>query len=112
MNKTRPPADDRRIDAEVQRSEPEHAEDAISRSKRILEMVDTYALRPDRMNRTALRVALMGEFEDARAQGRDDFGPADMHILRAALANYAEDKDVNEAQRARARAMWQALCRR
>ena len=48
-------------------------EDAISRRKRILEMVDTYTNRPDQMNRTALLVALMGEFEDAYAQGREGF---------------------------------------
>ena len=49
----------------------EHAEDALSRSKRILGLVDIYVERPDKMNRTALRVALMVEFEDAMAQGRD-----------------------------------------
>lgn len=103
------PAVGAHVDRGVGRLGPEREEDAISRSKRILEMVDTYCARPDSMNRTALRVALMGEFEDARAQGRDDFGPADMHILRAALADYAENKKVPEARRSRARMMWQVL---
>lgn len=97
------------VERQVGRLQPEREEDAISRSKRILDMVDTYCARPDSMNRTALRAALMGEFEDARAQGRNDFGPADMHILRAALADYAENKKVLEARRSRARLMWQVL---
>ncbi len=97
------------LERPVGRLEPEREEDAISRSKRILQMVDTYCERPDSMNRTALRVALMGEFEDARAQGRSDFGPADMHILLAALADYAENMKVLEARRSRARLMWQVL---
>lgn len=52
-------------------AEPVRAEDAISRSKRLLKMVDTYCARPDRMNRTALLVALMSEFEDARSSCED-----------------------------------------
>jgi hypothetical protein len=39
-------------------------DDAIARSKRILAMVDTYHERPDRMNRNALRGALMDEFTE------------------------------------------------
>lgn len=39
-------------------------DDAIARSKRILEMVDTYHEHPDRMNRNALRGALMDEFTE------------------------------------------------
>ena len=97
------------VEREVRPPVDERQEDAISRSKRILAMVDTYTERPDLMNRSALRVALMGEFEDARAQGRDDFGPDDMHILRAALADYAENKKVLAERRTRARAMWQVL---
>jgi len=88
---------------------PERAEDAISRSKRILAMVDTYCARPDSMNRTALRVALMGEFEDARAQGRDDFGPDDMAIMKSALIYYTHDKTAPRERRDRAYAMWQVL---
>ncbi len=41
--------------------------DAISRSKRILALVDIYVDRPEHTNRTALRAALMDEFEAARA---------------------------------------------
>ena len=108
-NELNPPALGVPVDHTVGRPEPERAEDAISRSKRILARLDTYAERPDQMNRTALRVALMDEFEGARAQGRDDFGPADMHILRAALADYAENKSVLQERRARARAIWQVL---
>lgn len=93
----------------VGRLGPEREEDAISRSNRILEMVDTYCARPDSMNRTALRVAMMGEFEDARAQGRDDFAPGDMSIVRTALADYAEKKKAPSAARARARLLWQVL---
>jgi hypothetical protein len=104
-----PPAVGALLERGVGRLEPEREEDAISRSRRILEMVDTYCARPDSMNRTALRVGLMGEFEDARAQGRNDFGLADMHILRAALADYAANKNVLEARRSRARLMWQVL---
>ena len=48
----------------------ERTEDVISRSKRILELVDVYVERPNKMNRTALRSALVNEFEDAMAQGR------------------------------------------
>jgi len=43
------------------------------------------------------------------AQGFNDFGPADMHILRAALADYSANDKVIESSRKRARAMWQVL---
>ncbi|MGY6256578.1 hypothetical protein ACXIVK_24215 [Paraburkholderia caledonica] len=39
--------------------------DAIARSKRILELVDIYVARPDRMNRNALRSHLFDEFTEA-----------------------------------------------
>jgi len=45
--------------------------DVISRSKRILESVDTYHERPDRMNRNSLRQLLMSEFEDAAMMAND-----------------------------------------
>jgi hypothetical protein len=97
------------LDAPVVRPVPERAEDAISRSKRVLAMVDTYCARPDDMNRTALRVALMGEFEDARAQGRGDFDRDDMQTLCVALADYFENGAVLDSRRARARSMWKVL---
>jgi hypothetical protein len=40
-------------------------DDAISRSKRILELIDIYVERPDRMNRNALRSHLFDEFTEA-----------------------------------------------
>ena len=55
----------------AQQAEPVRAEDEISRSERILKMVDTYCARPDSMNRTALMVAVEGEFEDARPSCED-----------------------------------------
>jgi hypothetical protein len=103
------PADGVPVECPVGRHLPERAEDAISRSKRILEMVDIYCARPDSMNRTALRVALMGEFEDARAQGRGDFDRDDLQTLCAALADYFENGAVLDSRRARARSMWQML---
>lgn len=88
---------------------PALAEDAISRSKRILALVDAYADRPDHRKRTDLRVALMGEFEAARSQGRDDFGPSDMRILRCALADFAENPRVLDTHRRQAQRMWSVL---
>lgn len=47
--------------------------DAIARSKRILGLVDSYHENPTQHTRTALRVALMGEFQQERhAEAEDD----------------------------------------
>ncbi|MBH9645086.1 hypothetical protein [Burkholderia vietnamiensis] len=47
--------------------------DAIARSKRILALVDEYHDNPTRDTRTALRVALMDEFQpEPRAEVTDD----------------------------------------
>ncbi|HDR8962524.1 TPA: hypothetical protein QDB13_000073 [Burkholderia vietnamiensis] len=47
--------------------------DAVARSKRILGLVDAYHENPTQHTRTALRVALMDEFEpEPRAEVTDD----------------------------------------
>lgn len=81
-------------------------EDSISRSKRILSLVDDYVLRMNSESRTALRIQLSKEFDGARAQGRADLGEDDKHILRAALADYAANRRVIEACKKRANQLW------
>nr|WKF58765.1 hypothetical protein HUO10_003266 [Paraburkholderia busanensis] len=60
--------------APAQSGEPK--EDAISRSKRILALVDTYIERPDRMNRNALRSHLFDEFTEAAGGAPQPSQPA------------------------------------
>lgn len=46
-------------------------EDAVAKCQRILALVDTYRERPDWGNRSALRHALMAEFQTQRLSPRD-----------------------------------------
>jgi len=88
---------------------PERSEDSISRTSRILALVDTYNLQPNNWNRSVLRVSLMGEFDDARTQGTGDFDRADMLTICAALADYFNNHTVLEERRERAQRIWQML---
>ena len=79
-------------------------DDAIARCKRILALVDTYAERPDRMNRTALRVALMTEFEE----GRTVFTPTERD---EAIEREIKARDWPTNPKNAARAGWHAALR-
>lgn len=87
---------------------PTLADDAIARSKRILVLVDAYTDRPDSASRTALRVALVEEFAQARTLGRGDFSEDDWQLMQQALADYIESKKSGKV-RSRMAALWQRL---
>jgi hypothetical protein len=65
--------------------------DAIARSKRILELVDIYVERPDRMNRNALRSHLLDEFTEAAASARATVQAVAIYQCRE---NIRADKDA------------------
>ncbi|WP_256097487.1 hypothetical protein [Burkholderia cenocepacia] len=85
----------RRIEALLATQQPE-PRDAIARSKRILGLVDEYHENPTRDTRTALRVALMDEFQpEPRAEVTNPF----RELLEALIDIY--DDQRNNAPEAR-----------